>query len=118
MSKDLYIDESIALDPGHHAMYGLKRPPGGWRRLFPAEYAEKIRPIAETLSILDGADVFDWRSYLQEADAVFRLHPDQENEWCWIHRQNFVNRQPTTKDLWDKLHETMSLLEENKNGNI
>ena len=118
MSKEIYIDESVAMNPGSRAMYSIARPNGGWRRRFPVEYADKIRPIAETLSILDGADVFNWKSYLQEADAVFRLRPKQDSEWCWIHRQNLIDSHPATKDLWDKLDATMTLVQENNNGNV
>ena len=118
MREEIYIDESIATSPGSRAMYSIKQPNGGWRRRFPVEYVDKIRPIAETLSILDGADVVNWKSYLQEADAVFRLRPEQNNEWCWIHRQNFIDSHPTTKDLWNKLDAMMTLVQENNDGNV
>jgi hypothetical protein len=103
MADDLYIDESVAMSPVREANYKLRIPPGGWRRKFPKKYVEQIRPIAETLSVLDGAEVDDWVSYLQEADAVYRLRPDQKNMWSWIQQQQEIEEDPTMRDLWEKL---------------
>ena len=69
MSNTIYIDTM----PTREVTYRVTVPKGGWRRSFDPEYAEKIRPIAETLAMLDGnAFHHAWQNYLPEADAVYR----------------------------------------------
>lgn len=60
--------------------YHVEKPEGGWKKDFTDEEKRKLRPIAETLAMLDGNAFFtvdvgkdrEWyESYLPEAHAVY-----------------------------------------------
>ena len=110
---DLYID----LDPGRQTIFDITIPPGGWRRVFPQAYIKEILPIAETLAVLAGVGISDYRAYLQEADAVYRLHLDQPGEFSWIQQNQLMQEDPVCRELWNKL-QVLLALKENKNGNV
>ncbi len=113
MADDLYID----LVPGRQAIFEITIPPGGWRRVFPQEYIKEIRPIAETLAVMSGVAVSDYQSFLQEADAVYRLHKDQPYEFSWILRNQQMQEDPQCQELWNKLQMLLAL-KEDENGNV
>ena len=103
MSDSIHIDTM----PTREVTYRVTVPKGGWRRSFDPEYAEKIRPIAETLAMLDGnAFHHAWQNYLPEADAVYRINGGDDG-WAgmcsWVEQYNTIQKDPTLKDLWDKL---------------
>lgn len=113
MDDDLYVD----LDPGRQTIFDIIIPPGGWRRVFPRAYIKEIQPIAETLAVLAGVAISDYECYLQEADAVYRLHLDQPEEFCWIKQHQEMQEDPVCRELWNKLQMLLAL-KENKNGNV
>lgn len=109
MSNTIYIDTM----PTREVTYRVTVPKGGWRRSFDPEYAEKIRPIAETLAMLDGnAFHHAWQNYLPEADAVYRGNGG-DGGWAgicsWIEKEKMIQEDPTLKDLLDKLEEMIEL---------
>jgi len=106
-NDDLHID----LDPGRQAIFEIIVPAGGWRRVFPQEYIQEIRPIAETLAIMAGVTIGDYQSFLQEADAVYRLHEDQPDEFSWIERNRRMQEDPVCRELWNKLQVLLALKE-------
>jgi hypothetical protein len=109
ISEDVvYIDA----DPSVSTInYYVDRPDDGWRRVFPPEYVDIIRPIAETLAMLDGNAFFgeDWRSwinYLPEADAVYRANNSPRDvSWLTHHHHN----DPTLADAWNKYQTLLAL---------
>jgi hypothetical protein len=113
MNDDLHID----LLKDRQAIFELIVPPGGWRRVFPQEYIQEIRPIAETLAVMAGVEVSDYQSFLQEADAVYKLHLDQPDEFSWIRRNRQMQEDPVCSELWNKL-QVLLALKEKKNGNV
>ena len=112
-SDDLYID----LEPGRQAIFEIVVPPGGWRRVFPQTYIKEIQPIAETLAVMSGVAIGDYLSFLQEADAVYRLHMDQPDEFSWIRKKQLMENDPVCRELWNKL-QVLLALKDNKNGNV
>ena len=107
MDDDLHID----LNPGRQSIFEIVIPAGGWRRVFPQEYIKDLRPIAETLAVMSGVAVSDYLAFLQEADAVYRLHLDQPDEFCWIKENRAMQEDPTCKELWNKLQVLLALKE-------
>lgn len=105
--KTFYLDP----DPGANEFnYTVYRLDGGWRRVFPPEYVDIIKPIAETLAMLDGNAFFDnletWVNYLPEADAVYRSS-SKPKKLSWLeHRQH---QDPTLQDAWDKYQTLLAL---------
>lgn len=67
--------------------YGLNKPEGGWREIssFTDVEKRKLRPIAETLAMLDGNAFFTWAThyeqYLPEADALYQSNGG-DNGWA------------------------------------
>ena len=110
---DLHID----LLKDRQAIFEIIVPPGGWRRAFPQAYIKEIRPIAETLAVMAGVEVSDYESFLQEADAVYRLHEDQPNEFLWIEQNRLMQEDPVCQDLWNKL-QVLLALKGKENGNV
>ena len=113
LNDDLHID----LLKDRQAIFKIIIPPGGWRRVFPQTYIKEIRPIAETLAVMAGVELSDYQSFLQEANAVYRLHLDQPDEFSWIHQNRQLQDDPVCRELWNKLQMLLAL-KENKNGNI
>ena len=107
MNNDLYVD----LNPGRQTIFEIIIPTGGWRRNFPQAYITEIQPIAETLAVLAGVSVSDYQSYLQEADALYRLQLDQPDEFSWIRWNRQMQEDPVCKDLWNKLQVLLALKE-------
>ena len=108
--------------------YEIHPPEGGWRRIFTDKEKEKLRPIAETLALLDGNSFFGlsgwpdthYEGYLQEADAVYRNNGG-DNGWAgqcsWIERERMMQEDPVMRDLWNKL-QMLIALKESKNETI
>ena len=113
MADELYID----LIPGRQAIFEVVVPAGGWRRVFPQDYIKEIKPIAETLAVMAGVTIGDYQSFLQEADAVYKLHLDQPDEFSWIQRNQWMREDPQCQELWNKLQMLLALKEE-ENGNV
>jgi L-rhamnose mutarotase len=113
MDDDLHID----LIPGRQAIFEIVIPPGGWRRVFSQEYIKQIRPIAETLAVMDGVTISDYQSFLQEADAVYRLHMDQPDEFSWVAQNRKMSEDPVCRELWNKL-QVLLALKGKENGNV
>ena len=107
MDDDLHVD----LLKDRQAIFEIVVPPGGWRRVFPQEYIKEIQPIAETLAVMAGVEVSDYQSFLQEADAVYRLHLDQPNEFSWIEQNRRMQEDPQCRELWNKLQVLLALKE-------
>lgn len=121
MSK-IYVDP-----PDHRAkiVYEIEEPDGGWRRIFDDEYKRQLRPIAETLAMLDGNAFFGidpdhYEGYLTEADAVYRSNGGNDG-WAstvsWIQEWHMIQEDPTLKDAYDKLQILLEL-KRKENGNI
>lgn len=109
--KTFYLDP----DPGvHEHHYTVQRLDGGWRRVFPPEYIDVIRPIAETLAMLDGNSFFGpgwetWVNYLPEADAVYRANSSPKDvSWLMHH----CHEDPTLQDAWNKYQTLLALKRE------
>jgi hypothetical protein len=113
MTDDLHID----LIPGRQAIFEITVPAGGWRRIFPRVYIEEIKPIAETLAVMSGVAISDYQSFLQEADAVYKLHQDQPDEFSWIKRNQLMQEDPRCRELWNKL-QVLLALKGKENGNV
>ena len=113
MNDDLHID----LDPGRQSIFSITVPSGGWRRVFPQEYIIEIKPIAETLAVIAGVAIGDYESFLQEADAVYRLYMEQPDEFCWIKRNRQMQEDPQCRELWNKL-QVLIALKGKENGNV
>lgn len=121
MSK-VYIDppESRA-----KIVYEIEEPDGGWRRVFTDEDKQKLRPIAETLAMLDGNAFFGinadhYEAYLTEADAVYRSNGGDDG-WArgasWIQELRMIQEDPTLRDAYDKLQVLLEL-KRKEDGNI
>jgi len=101
------IQDTIYLDPDpgiHEHKYSVHRLDGGWRRVFPPDYVIILKPIAETLAMLDGNAFFgdgweSWISYLPEADAVYRSNGEPE-DLSWL--SHYKHEDPTLQDAWNK----------------
>lgn len=107
----IYLDP----DPGTHVHnYRVERLDGGWRRVFPPDYVEILKPIAETLAMLDGNAFFgpgweSWIHYLPEADALYRSNGEPDN-LSWLEHYN--HKDPTLQDAWDKYQTLLALKRE------
>ena len=121
MSK-VYIEP-----PESHAkiVYEVEEPSGGWRRMFTDEDKRKLRPIAETLAMMDGNAFFGidrdhYESYLTEADAVYRSNGGDDG-WAstasWIQELRMIQEDPTLRDAYDKLQVLLEL-KRKEDGNI
>jgi hypothetical protein len=110
---DLYFDEPLTRS---HA-YTTIVPAGGWRRNFPAEYIRQIRPIAETLAMMNHDSPKSYKAYLQEADAVLRNERVHEDMPSWIKQYRLMQEDTVMAELWNKLQMLLAL-KEDKNGNV
>jgi hypothetical protein len=111
----IYVD----LGEDNKRQYEINRPDGGWRRNFEDEvYVKMLRPIAETLALIDGsAFIGHWSGYLSEADAIYRANgelDDWPNVCSWIKRKTLIESDPVLKDLNDKLEMLLILKEKNE----
>jgi hypothetical protein len=106
-------------------VYEIEEPDGGWRRVFTDQDRRKLRPIAETLAMLDGNAFFGidsthYEAYLTEADAVYRSNGGDDG-WAstasWIQDAMAIQEDPTLKDAYDKLQVLLEL-KRKENGNI
>jgi len=113
MDDNLYVD----LLKDRQAIFEIIIPAGGWRRVFPLEYIKEIRPIAEILAVMSGVEISDYLSFLQEADAVYKIHLDQPNEFSWIKRNRLMQENTQCSELWNKL-QVLLALKEKKNGDV
>lgn len=110
---DLYLDSPLT----RSRAFTIIVPAGGWRRVFPAAYIRQIRPIAETLALMNHDSPKAYEAYLQEADAVLRndrVHSDMPS---WIQQYRVMQEDPVMAELWNKL-QMLIALKEDKNGNI
>jgi hypothetical protein len=116
MSKT-YLDPETDNNP---VKYEVERPDGGWRRVFDDEDKRKLRPIAETLAMLDGNAFFGlgghpdthYEAYLPEADAIYRSNGGDDGWACecsWLREQREIQEDPTLQDLYDKLQVLLEL---------
>lgn len=104
--------------------YTITMPDDGWCSEFDEEYANLLRPIAETLAMLDGNAFFTfenhWRVYLSEADALIKSNGGLDG-WAgkasWISQQRAIDEDHTLRDCFDKL-QVLLALKRNKNENI
>lgn len=110
---DLYIDTPLS----RSRAYTIIVPAGGWRRVFPAQYIRQIKPIAETLALMNHDSPTAYEAYLQEADAVLRnerVHGDMPS---WIRQYRMMQEDPVMAELWNKL-QMLIALKEDENGNV
>jgi hypothetical protein len=111
------MNETIYLDPDnsiHEHNYICNQLDGGWRRVFPPDYIEVLKPISETLAMLDGncwyfPDNPSWIQYLPEADAVYRANSCPESV-SWL--KHFHHEDPTLQDAWNKYQMLLELKRE------
>jgi len=106
---DLYIDTPLSRSQA----YTIIVPNGGWRRVFPQMYIRQIKPIAETLALMNHDSPKAYESYLQEADAVLRnerVHGDMPS---WINQYRTMQEDPVMSELWNKLQMLLALKEQN-----
>ena len=117
----------VYIEPPDRAkiVYELEEPDGGWRRVFDDEDKRRLRPIAETLAMMDGNAFFGidpdhYEAYLTEADAVYRNNGGN-NGWAstasWIQDLKIIQEDTVLKDAYDKLQVLMTL-KRKENGNI
>lgn len=85
--------------------------------MFPQEYIQKIKPIAETLALMQHRPPREYESYLQEADAVYRNELAEHSELSWIQQERLMSEDTQCQELWEKL-QMLIALKENKNGNV
>jgi hypothetical protein len=74
----------------------IRRPSGGWRRIFTTEYVEELRPYAEVIAMIDNKSPRDYTLYIHEADAVYR---SKQGKTCW----EIESEDPTIKDLQQQI---------------
>lgn len=110
---DLYIDSPIT----RSRAFTIIVPNGGWRRHFPAQYIRQIKPIAETLALMNHDSPRAYEAYLQEADAVLRNERVSEEMPSWIKQYRMMQEDPVMSELWNKLQMLIALKEE-ENGNV
>ena len=110
---DLYIDTPLT----RSRAYTILVPSGGWRRVFPAQYIKQIKPIAETLALMNHDSPTAYEAYLQEADAVLRNERVGIELPSWIKQYKMMQEDPVMAELWNKLQVLLALKEE-ENGNI
>lgn len=109
--------ETIYLDPDpgiHEHAYTVHRLSGGWRRIFPPDYVEVLKPIAETIAMLDSNCYYfpgnpSWVQYLPEADAVYRANSKPE---CVSWLKHHHHEDPTLQDAWNKYQTLLALKRE------
>jgi hypothetical protein len=105
---DLYFDTPLT----RSRAYTIVIPNGGWRRHFPKDYIQQIKPIAETLAMMNHDSPKAYESYLQEADAVLRNETVYNDEPSWIQQHKLMQKDPTTHELWNKLQMLLVLKKE------
>ena len=110
---DLYLDSPLT----RSRAFTILVPNGGWRRVFPASYIRQIRPIAETLALMNHDSPKAYEAYLQEADAVLRNERVSEDMPSWIKQYRMMQEDPVMAELWNKLQMLLAL-KEDKNGNV
>ena len=110
---DLYIDTPLS----RSRAYTITVPNGGWRRHFPVSYIRQIRPIAETLALMNHDSPKVYEAYLQEADAVLRNEQVHGDMPSWIRQHCTMQEDPVMSELWNKL-QVLIALKEDKNGNV
>ena len=74
------VDQDTTESLEHERIYKVSEPRDGWRTIdsFSVEEKHLLRPIAETLAMMDGNaffphDGYTWyEQYLPEADAIFQ----------------------------------------------
>ena len=110
---DLYLDSPLT----RSRAFTILVPAGGWRRVFPASYVRQIRPIAETLALMNHDSPKAYEAYLQEADAVLRNDRVSEEMPSWIKQYRVMQEDPVMAELWNKLQMLLAL-KEDENGNV
>ena len=105
---DLYIDSPLT----RSRAFTILVPEGGWRRHFPAQYIRQIRPIAETLALMNHDSPKAYEAYLQEADAVLRNERVSEDMPSWIRQYRLMQEDPVMAELWNKLQMLLALKKE------
>ena len=79
--------------------YRVEMPEGGWRESFTPEEKDKLRPVAETLAMLDGNAFFtmdlpdgkEWyEAYLGEASALYEANGGDAG---WAGEASFSRRE-------------------------
>ena len=109
----IYIDTQLS----RSRAYTIVVPNGGWRRHFPAVYIRQIKPIAETLALMNHDSPKAYESYLQEADAVLRNETVYNDEPSWIQQHKLMQKDTVMAELWNKLQMLLAL-KEDENGNV
>ena len=78
--------------------YTIEEPEGGWRREFDGATKAKLRPVAETLAMLDGNAFFGtdmgdgrewWEQYLPEAHALYEANGGDDG---WAGEASFARK--------------------------
>ena len=110
---DLYIDSPVS----RSRAFTIIVPNGGWRRHFPGSYIRQIRPIAETLALMNHDSPKAYEAYLQEADAVLRNERVSEDMPSWIKQYRMMQEDAVMAELWNKL-QVLLALKEDENGNV
>ena len=110
---DLYLDSPVT----RSRAFTIIIPTGGWRRVFPAQYIRQIKPIAETLALMNHDSPRAYKSYLQEADAVLRNERVHEDMPSWLRQHGMMQEDPVMAELWNKL-QVLLALKEDENGNV
>lgn len=110
---DLYLDSPLT----RSRAFTILVPAGGWRRVFPAQYIKQIKPIAETLALMNHDSPTAYEAYLQEADAVLRNERVGIELPSWIKQYKMMQEDPVMAELWNKLQVLIALKEE-ENGNV
>ena len=110
---DLYFDTPLT----RSRAYTIIIPNGGWRRHFPVEYIKQIRPVAETLAMMNHDSPRAYEAYLQEADAVLRNEKVYNDEPSWIKQYRMMQEDTVMSELWNKL-QMLTALKEDENGKV
>ena len=92
MSESVYLTDADF----EKVDFSISRPNGGWRRIFTTEYIQEIRPVAETLAMMDKKPTKDYSLYLHEADAIYRV---KQGEVSWI----LDEEDPQIRDLQQQI---------------
>lgn len=108
--------------------YKIQRPEGGWKRMFNEQERKKLRPMAETLAMLDGNAFFSrscgeddihYENYLPEAHAVYESNGGDTgwaSEASFARDLRMIQEDHTLKDAYDKL-QVLLALKRKENGN-
>jgi hypothetical protein len=107
---DLYFDQPLL----RSRAYTIVIPTGGWRRIFPKDYIRQVRPIAETLALMNHDSPLNYESYLQEADAVLRNETIYDVAPSWIRQHKAMQEDPVMTELWNKLQVLLALKNNDK----